>query len=530
MLIYNDTDSLNIVQSIASASTLISSATVAAKNYIVSNFPNGFFKHIYVDSSEAISQAKENYRHNQILDKIPYPSLTITPDFMLDDPIGGMNKALHLNSPNLFLRKNMREVYKTLLIDPKSKIQIFYTSDYITIPLTFKITVNTYMNNIDTAYYLKSKFQQGMYRYLSDQILATEIPKSFIKCIANIYGWDITKQDDMDKLRLYLIGSNKRENRIAKRVNLATGKTCFYVNEIVDFLTMFADLDVNTTIIKEQHVEGEYTISFKFQISTWLPNAFIMKIDRNQFMNLSKDVQESLGSTQDQQEAGFYDLNMMVPGTSYEMETLTFRDSLNQEQIGQRIYSELYTHPLGENIPPLSIMDKVTPEFKKVHAILTSDFLKGFDLSSVLSVKLYSKEGFISETEYSLDLDNMIISFSDSLKDITDIKIMIFLARAPYEALIEAVKKKKNYFNGNFLSTIIGMVNGKRQRFVVRSFESETDEYTSDLSKSFRVQTNYGTGYVSLKDISDENKDLYRICLGYDEENNPIIKTFEIGR
>jgi hypothetical protein len=55
MLIYNDTDSLNIVQSIASASTLISSATVAAKNYIVSNFPNGFFKHIYVDSSEAIS-------------------------------------------------------------------------------------------------------------------------------------------------------------------------------------------------------------------------------------------------------------------------------------------------------------------------------------------------------------------------------------------------------------------------------------------------------------------------------------------
>jgi predicted DNA-binding ArsR family transcriptional regulator len=107
-------------------------------------------------------------------------------------------------------------------------------------------------------------------------------------------------------------------------------------------------------------------------------------------------------------------------------------------------------------------MDKITPEFKKVHAILISDFLKGFDLSSVLSVKLYSKEGFIPETEYSLDLDNMIISFNDSLKDIADIKIMIFLARAPYEALVEAVKKKKNYFNGNFLSTIIGMVNGKR--------------------------------------------------------------------
>ena len=60
-----------------------------------------------------------------------------------------------------------------------------------------------------------------------------------------------------------------------------------------------------------------------------------MKIDRNQFMNLSKDVQESLESTEDQQEAGFYDIKITtVPGTSYEMETLTFRDKLNQEQIG----------------------------------------------------------------------------------------------------------------------------------------------------------------------------------------------------
>ena len=40
---------------------------------------------------------------------------------------------------------------------------------------------------------------------VSDQILATEIPKSFIKCIANLYGWDITKQDDMDKLRSKLM-------------------------------------------------------------------------------------------------------------------------------------------------------------------------------------------------------------------------------------------------------------------------------------------------------------------------------------
>ena len=113
-----------------------------------------------------ITQSKINQRYNNILDKIPYPSLAIVPEFSLDDPIPGMQKSLHLNSPNLFLRKDMRAVYKTLLVDPYDKIQIFYTSDYITIPFQFKITVNTFMNNADVAYYLKSKFQKDTFRYL----------------------------------------------------------------------------------------------------------------------------------------------------------------------------------------------------------------------------------------------------------------------------------------------------------------------------------------------------------------------------
>ena len=43
MLIYNDKDDIAIVQSVASASTLISSATTAVRDYVVSNFPDNFF-------------------------------------------------------------------------------------------------------------------------------------------------------------------------------------------------------------------------------------------------------------------------------------------------------------------------------------------------------------------------------------------------------------------------------------------------------------------------------------------------------
>ena len=102
--------------------------------------------------------------------------------------------------------------------------------------------------------------------------------------------------------------------------------------------------------------------------------------------------------------------------------------------------------------------------------------------------------------------------------------------RVGFEALIEAAKIKKNYWNGNFLGTIIGMVNNKKVRFVVKSFENTTQEYGVEINKSFRVQTNYGTGYVPLKEINDDEKDLYRLCVGYDKENKPIIKTFEVGK
>jgi hypothetical protein len=48
------------------------------------------------------------------------------------------------------------------------------------------------------------------------------------------------------------------------------------------------------------------------------------------------------------------------------------------------------------------------------------------------------------------------------------------LNRVGFEAVLEAAKTKKNYFGGNFLGTVIGMVNGKRVRFIVRRFENTT--------------------------------------------------------
>ena len=527
LLVYNDSDSVSIVQSIASASTLISSVTSATKNYIVSNFPQDFFKHIYIDSSEMITQAKENYRYDRTLDKIPYPSLSIVPEFSLDDPVGGMQKSLHINSPNLFLKKNMRQVYKTLLIDPYEKIQIYFTSDYITTIFNYKITTNTYMSNIDIAYYLKSKFQVDMFRYLSEQLLQTEIPKSFIKCIANLKGWDISKPGDMNKLRLYLIGSDRRENLIEKKINLATGKVCFFINEIVDFLTLFSQLDASASVIHEEQIEGEYQITFRFQVSTYLPNAFIMKIDRDVFNRLPSDIQDSLTSEKDQQDVGFYEttnLGIKLQAAAYGQNVLEWTSNSGENVIGQNVYHEVYRYEHGKGIPSINLMNTISTEFNKVHALLTSEFLKGYDISGLLKVRPVSINGEIPKSEYIFDFETMTITFKDPDYITYDLLVEIFMNREFFAAILEAAKSKKKYFNSNFLSTIIGMINGKRVRFIVRSFVKDQDMFSTNPETMLRVQTNYGPGYVSLKDISETNseKDLYRICIGYDSENKPI--------
>jgi hypothetical protein len=159
MKIYTQENDIKLVQSVASASTLISSVTGEIKEHIASKFPRGFFKSVYIDTAETIHAEARNRKHNENLNKIKFPNIAITPEISLDDPIGGMEKSMHMSSPNLYLRKDMRRNYKNLVEDPESKFSIYYTSDYITTNFNFKITTNKFVQNIDLAYRNVSVFK-----------------------------------------------------------------------------------------------------------------------------------------------------------------------------------------------------------------------------------------------------------------------------------------------------------------------------------------------------------------------------------
>ena len=515
----DDTNSLNIVQPITSASTMVSSLTAQVKEYILSRFPKDLFKSVYIDTAEPSGDQKMREKYNSSADKIPYPSLGITPEITLDDPIGEMGKHLHLSSPNVYLRKDIRNTYKNLLIDPKNRVSIYYTSDYITTNFNFRITTNSFIQNADMAFFLKSQFQQGIFRYINNRHIQTEVPKTFIKIIADILHLDINNSHEMDALREYIISTGTQDGMIEKKKNLMTGKECFFINERVNFLTVFDNLDCPTSIVREGQSEGEYTITFRFQVSTWLPNSFIMNIHEKTIKDLRCEIDNI-----EEQDSGFYSSSLV--GTNgytdksislvLRKDAIEFKDSTGVKHIGQLTYNNKYTHEVDKPIPLIEIMPNMAEDFKKIHEYAVNGMPKKLDLTSLVKFVLIGSDGYLDEKYYNIDYEKMTIKISSKLD--YDIHICVYVNRAVFETLKAARDKDKFYFDDGVLTSMIINDGCGNNRVAIYNIDDDSKDDTS-----LRIQTVYGTGYIKIKNSSAKS-DAYRICVGYDNNNKPIIK------
>lgn len=539
--IYTGDNELKLVQSVASASTLISSVTGEIKEFIASRFPREFFKSIYIDTAETIQAENRNRKHNQNLNKLPYPNLAISPQISLDDPIGGMEKSMHLSSPNLYLRRDMKRNYKKLVLDPKNKFSIYFTSDYITTNFDFKITTNKFIQNMDLAYYIKSRFQIGMFQFLNDKYLNTEIPKTYIKLIAEMLGLDVNNSTDMDELRMYLISTGTQEQMILKKINAMTGKDCFFVNEKNNFLTLITDLDAPSAIIRESMSEGEYRIIFRAQVSAWLPNAFIMSIDPDKFESLSTEVkEEAFDDSILQQDEGFYSVS--IPNiTLNRKEIIEFENSTGEQVIGQEVFHNVFTYNINYPITSINLGEYLRDDLKKVHAYMVA---KNFDLKDLMNIRLYNRVGAMGPKQVVIDYENLRVTILNSNDQ--DFSLAVYVDRAMFESILKAIEMDRFFFSDNSLATFrikhlveddfTGEEDVVEFKVPVYSFadEREMSGTASEVNgeyrnNTFRVQTAYGVGFIGLVDENHANASDYKICIGFenDDETKPIIKSLE---
>jgi len=547
MIIYPGENEVKLVQSTASASTLISSITGEIKEYVASKFPRGFFKSVYIDTAETIHAQNRNRKHNENLNKIQYPNIAITPEISLDDPIGGMAKSVHLSSPNLYLRKDMRRSYKNLVIDPDEKFSIYYTSDYITTNFNFRITTNKFVQNMDLAYYIKSRFQVGFFQFLNEKYMNTEIPKTYIKLIATMLNLDLDDDDDMDQLRLYLISTGTAEQLITKKINALTGKVGFFVNEKTNFLTLLTDLDAPTSIIRESMSEGEYTINFKVQVSAWLPNSFIMSIDQTKFYELDAEViAMAADDSTTEQDEGFYSTS--IPNLTLNKDkSIYFENATGDQVIGTEIFFNVFTYNLAGPISEVLLGDYLKDDLKKVHAYMMDH---NFDIQDLLNIKVQNRSGFMDETKVTIDYELLTINILDA--EAQDFAVTVFADRALFESILKAIANDQFFFSTSALATLRinefidanddGIVDDGEMteiRVPIYTFTNEKDLYTiaSQVSTTgypnewrsniLRIYTIYGIGFLGLVQEDDVRASNYKIVIGYDDDNNEIIRALE---
>ena len=531
MKFYNDKNKVIMVQTIASANTFVSSITGIIKKRLLDAFPKSYFNgNVYVDTSETYQEVNKNKLYNKNLNKLIYPSLTITPALSVNDSISGLKNIL-MSSPNFWLPRDLHRNFKYLLADPNEKYQIFFSSDYISFNIRFKIVTNSFIQATNIGYFLKSRFDDSTFKYLSDQLIQVEVPKSFINAIAKIegiFGFDqseIDTEDERKKLDELLIKIGMQDTPIIRKRSLNTGKDCYFFNEKENLLTLFTDLDIPESVIRDNSINGEYEINFRIQISAWWPNAFIMQVNRDKYQEIAQNI--SFSGINDADGQSFYSINIGKVALDRK-DIINFYDSENEIQVGQNIFHEAFTFNKKNTIDRLNFSYFIPQAFYRVHSYAKE---KGYDLTKLFNViaRTFSSN---SPNIGAVDYNNLYIDFDEPVD--SDIVLDIFVNRAFYDALLKEMSSNSFFKNPKALALInISYYDTNNtlitKKVKVYSFESEKDYNDTTLEKSLRTYTPYGVGYIGLVRETDPKASPFKICLGHDKYGNAIIRCLEIS-
>lgn len=520
--VFLDNNQIQLVQTITSASTAISSLAAHAKDYILSKFRKDYFRFVQVDTATPTVMNNVNRNFNKNLNKIPYPSLMITPEISLDNPLAGTDTDPHTSSPNRWMRRDLSSYYYKLLNDPNGKIAMYYTTDTITTVFNFRIALKTFIENADLIYFLKNELYPGFFQYLNNRALNIEIPKTFIEIISSVLGYDMADADDMEKFRLYMISTSRQYDSIRKKLDMATGRFGFFMNDIVDLLLVVDGLDAPSSIIRENQTEGEYIINFRLQITAPIVNNFILSIDKKKFKMIKDDVVLLNSIFTDTTNNEIKPTTISIPSKLYKTESIYFADSQGEEHIGINIVTETLSYLLNSKNTHINLIPFLKPKILNIHSYMKA---KNLDISTLMSVRLLDKDGILRDVNINLDTLEVDIPNISS-----DIILSIYVDRSVYEAMSIAQEQDLNYFNNNFLTTIKIQVEEDGilvdKYAIVKSFINETEQYSTDITKQLRINTIYGVGYIYIVDENHPDASNIKICMGEDKWGNKIIKSF----
>ena len=531
MHFYKSDDKVIVVQNIASAPTVISSVVQEVRRIVLNMFPKHYFKYDNVSTRMAILDHNRNDSYNSTVDKIPYPSISFSPEITLEDAIA-LGRYPLLSDTNLYIQKNPNGRYKHVVSDPDSKFDIYTSSDYITVNNYVSIKVKSFQAAMRAAYYLKSRLAQGPV-YDNNKYIDVELPKTFVKLITELKGFGGVNnapeiyETDLALFDNYMTSICKTDTRIRAKKDLSTGKWCFFYGNSVNMLMIFADLNVPNQVIRESQSEGEYEITFRVQTSLRMPNAFMFYINTStmtQALNKNRSLKSQLTTSADDNTNGaFYTIEPIKVKTDFK-DTRWFLASDGKEWVGHNIIHQRYTYDIEHSISSLDLSQILKEHVVTLHSYGMQNNL---DITQLLAVEVES------DTAYTVDYDNLLVIFDEAIH--SDFVLNVWINRSLVELLEEQMTSGKSFFLNDAAMTTADIDyydydtdSSVQAKVKIYRFQSDAEMEDTDINKSFRIKTIYGIGYFGLVPEGHESASPYKVCVGMDDFGNPIIRCLEL--
>jgi len=406
--------------------------TMYYKKFLISQFPNKFFKDIFISTTLA-SNSLNNTSNDDLLQRAN-PKLVITPEYT-----GKANETFFGSIPRWtrsseIVFRDMKDSYYPVLYDDTVNEDLYIYS----LPNRTKITFNTSII-VDTSIYkwnvvhkLNQIFQENDMKFINDANMNGMIPNYIILLIANSKGYNLNDESQVKEFHSYL---KKYSNGLIRpKYNASSGNYLYMFDYKVNILYK-VESDSTSSTDKDNMVEKQSKIELVISFECWTPSTYILET--------YKDIPEIIYEDDD--------FNGNIITTS-----LAFKTRPSKVYNGKvEVAFEEFITELNGQIDELIFDDScLSKDVSFIYNYILNNPLD-YNINDYFEIVVFRDMEKLISTDYEVNLINKSIVLLDPLRNY-QYSFAVYLDMEKYNTLVkDLVHRKKIKINDIRLDTLI---------------------------------------------------------------------------
>lgn len=287
--------------------SIIGNATMIIRNFIKDLFPPNFFQDEFIDTQMIQTEFDKGNSENIV--KKNKPCLVIRPKVYLDDDTL-FGKLPDWTNSNFFIYKNLRRNYLPVLYDETNQIFMYSTGDRIKMSFEIEILLDTKLQQVNTAFFLKGSVLHKSYFYLNNMRMEAELPKYYMKQLAIVLNKDLANPNDRTEFNNYL--NQHSQHFITEKIKLGSGNYSHFYLFSSNILCLFENNPEIDDGENQEMTLNNFKINETLTIEFFSPMTYFLEIGKSFKLIRPKDY-DFISDVTNNKVSLHYTLNFVIP-------------------------------------------------------------------------------------------------------------------------------------------------------------------------------------------------------------------------